>query len=267
MFHVQMPNSEAAWRAVAEGFLQKCQFPHCVGVLDAKRIVLQASGHSSSFHNKECSVLLTAAVGADYKFLHVSVRAQAEDSDTFVFEDSDFRRLLDQGLFSRPAAEPLHNSNTLCPYVFVGSDVYPLRSDLITPFSCEDLDAGQRLFNQHLSRVHSVAENAFGILTSQWRIFHTSIYLHPEKVATITLATVCLHNFLCGQRSEAYLPAGLVDSQDGTLRLVEGSWRRQGLGVMRAVQRKQEAGSCSHLGEEVRNAMRDYVQPPTGSVT
>ncbi|XP_018516794.2 uncharacterized protein si:dkey-121j17.6 [Lates calcarifer] len=262
---LQMPKSEAEWRTVAEGFLQKWQFPHCVGALDAKRISIQDSGQSGSTfrNNKECSVLLAAAVDADSKFLYVSVGAQGEYSDSFLFEDSDFRRDLDQGLFHLPPAEPLPNSNLTFPYVFVGDGVYPLRSDLMTPFSGEDVDPGQRFFNHQLSRARQPADNAFSILAHRWRIFHTSIHLRPDKVAKVTLAIVCLHNFLCGRRSKAYLPVGPSDGEDRAL--VEGTWRSEGLGVMRPVQREQET-SCSPEGEELQNIMKDYLSRPTHKV-
>ncbi|XP_071335847.1 uncharacterized protein [Trachinotus anak] len=165
---LQLPKPEAAWRTVAEGFLQKWQFPHCVGALDTKRISIQDSGHSGgSFRSsKECPVLLRAAVDADYKFLYISVGAQGEDSDASLFEDSDFRRALDEGLLHLPPAEPLPNSDIKFPYVFIGDAVYPLRSDLLTPFSSEDMDRSQRSFNHQLSRARRAVEHAFSILAN-----------------------------------------------------------------------------------------------------
>ena len=39
-------------------------------------------------------------------------------------------------------------------------------------------------------------ENAFGVLTNCWRIYHPHIYLNPKNVTTVAKATTVLHNIL-----------------------------------------------------------------------
>lgn len=41
-----------------------------------------------------------------------------------------------------------------------------------------------------------MVENAFGILASVFRVLRKPILLHPEKVETIVMTLVLLHNFL-----------------------------------------------------------------------
>ena len=39
-------------------------------------------------------------------------------------------------------------------------------------------------------------ENAFGILSNHWRIYHCHIYLNSDNVTTVVKANVVIHNIL-----------------------------------------------------------------------
>jgi len=52
LLFLQTPKSEDEWRAIVKNFVEKLQFPHCLGVLDGKHIYIQPSAHSGSmWHN------------------------------------------------------------------------------------------------------------------------------------------------------------------------------------------------------------------------
>jgi hypothetical protein len=53
------------------------------------------------------------------------------------------------------------------------------------PFSHRTLAYEEKNFNYRLSRARRVVKNAFGILSSRFRIFHTAINLRPDKVETL----------------------------------------------------------------------------------
>lgn len=59
-----------------------------------------------------------------------------------------------------------------------------------------NLSYKKRIFNYRLSRARMVVENAFGILSSRWRIFLNRINLQPKNVDTLVMAACILHNFL-----------------------------------------------------------------------
>ncbi|KAF7660047.1 hypothetical protein LDENG_00289300 [Lucifuga dentata] len=261
---LQTPSTEAEWQTVAEGFLQKWQFPHCLGAIDEKYISIQPPAYSgSNFHTT--SVPMMAVVDADYKFLYLSAGTQSSTSDAGLFAESDFRRALDHGLLHLPPAERLPNSAVVLHYMFVGDEAYPLRPDLTKPYPCRKMDHDHKVFNYRLSRAHRVIENAFGILANRWRVFRSTILLHPDKVVSIMMAAVCLHNFLRERQSDAYLPAGLTDWEDANHRLVEGTWRREGLGAMHPCPREAEQ-TPGFEDQEQRDTLKEYFMSPAGLV-
>lgn len=206
-----------------------------------------------------------ALVDAKYQFLYVSVGAQGRSSDAGVFAESDFKQALDKGLLNIPAAKPLPGSDIHAPFVFLGDDAYPLRTDLVKPYSFCQMDYQQRVFNYRLSRGHRVVENGFGLLANRWRVFLTTIMLNADKVQKVVLACVCLHNYLCEIRSDTYAPPALIDSEDDDHRLVEGTWRLDGLGAMLPLQPGIPCNS-SMAAKQIRDKLKSYFVTSAGKV-
>lgn len=264
----QTPNTETEWLEIAQDFHQKWQFPHCLGAIDGKHINIQPPAHSgSTFRNYKgrFSVLMMAVVDAKYNFKYVSVGAQGRASDAGMFAVSDFKQALDRGLLSIPAAKPLPGSDIEAPFMFLGDDAYPLRTDLMKPYSFRQMDHQQRVFNYRLSRARRVVENGFGILANRWRVFLTTIMLNPDKVQKMALACVCLHNYLRKVRSDTYTPPALADSEDGDHRHVEGTWRIDGLGAMLPLQ-PGRGGNSSMAAKAFRDKLKSYFVTPAGQV-
>ncbi|XP_029969512.1 protein ANTAGONIST OF LIKE HETEROCHROMATIN PROTEIN 1 isoform X2 [Salarias fasciatus] len=262
--YLKTPNTEKEWLDIAQDFLQKWQFPHCLGAIDGKHITIQPLAHTgSTFRNYKgrFSVLLLAVVDAKYQFKYVNLGAQGRASDAGVFAACDLKQALDRNLLSIPAAKSLPGSDMEVPFVFLGDDAYSLRSDLMKPFPFRQLDYEQRIFNYRLSRGRRVVENGFGILANRWRVFLSTIALHPDKVQKLILACVCLHNYLREVRSETYTIPGLADTETTDHRLVEGLWRNDGLGAMLPLQ----IGRCGNnpmAAKEVRDKLKTYFVTP-----
>ena len=53
------------WRAIGKGFRDQWNFPHCIGALDVKHVVMQACGSSSYYYNYKGvhSILLMVLAG------------------------------------------------------------------------------------------------------------------------------------------------------------------------------------------------------------
>ncbi|KAG1934126.1 protein ALP1-like [Pimephales promelas] len=265
--HLKTPTTEAEWREVAMGFENKWQFPNCLGAIDGKHIYIQPPANSgSTYHNYKSrfSVVLMAVVDADYRFIYANVGVQGRVSDGGIFGQSDLRAAMDRDLLNVPPPEPLPGSNISLPYAFIGDEAFPLRIDLMKPYPFRNLDHGQRIFNYRLSRARRTVENAFGILANRLRVFLSNIALEPEKVTTVTLAALCVHNFLRKKASDVYLPSAFADVEDDNHNIVPGAWRRDGELPSVAA---SSARNATTAAKNQRDNLKAYFLSPAGSVS
>jgi len=76
------------WKLIANEFEQIWQFPHCIGTLDGKHIVIKKPPKSgTSFYNykQTFSVVLMASVDAHYKFISIDIGSMGRFSDANIF--------------------------------------------------------------------------------------------------------------------------------------------------------------------------------------
>ncbi|XP_043074666.1 uncharacterized protein si:dkey-121j17.6 [Puntigrus tetrazona] len=264
---LKTPSTETEWRAVAQDFESKWQFPHCLGALGEKQIYLQSPVKSGchDHNNKGRSyVTIMAAVDANYKFIYGSLETQDKVSGAGRFAHSNLCKAMDQGLLNFPPPEPLPDSDIMMPYMFVGDERHPLRPDLMKPYPNKQMDHSQGILNYRLSRARRVAENAFSILANRLKVFRSTIFLEPDKVEKITMASICIHNFLCERRSEAYIPQPFACLKNEDHSIVEGTWRNQGHGSCQPLKQRGEHKLVTP--EMQRNLLRDYFVSPAGCI-
>ena len=201
------------WKVIADVFAEKWQFPHCVGAIDGKHIAIKAPGRSGSlFRNYKgyFSIVLLAVADANHLFRVVDIGAYGGGSDGGVLAVSHFGRALREGTLDLPNDAPLPNAEHLgpLPYVFVGDQAFPLRRDLLRPYTRQSLHTDwHRIYNYRLSRARHIVESSFGVLTSRFRVYHGVIELNPDHAEKVVKATTILHNFLSwGQQHIANIP-------------------------------------------------------------
>ncbi|XP_034064075.1 protein ANTAGONIST OF LIKE HETEROCHROMATIN PROTEIN 1-like [Gymnodraco acuticeps] len=189
------------WRAIAAGFQERWNFPNCVGAIDGKHVVIQAPANSGSlyFNYKSThSLVLLAVVDAQYLFRVVDVGGFGRSSDSGSLRNSAFGESLRDGSMRLPPDTVIPGAERLglLPHVLIGDEAFPLLDNLLRPFPGRQITRERRVFNYRLSRARLVVECAFGILSSQWRMFRRVITTSPEVAELCVKATCVLHNFL-----------------------------------------------------------------------
>ena len=191
-----MPTTEQEWREIAENYAQRWNFPNCISAFDGKHILIKPPGESYHNYKHTFSIVLLALVDADYKFIYVDIGTNGRVSDGGVLKQSTLGKALENSELSIPQPSPLQRYGVPMPYVIVADDAFPLKENIMKPYSLAGLTKEQRIFNYRLSRARRIIENAFGILSNRFRIFMTPMALKPEKAEVIVMAACTLHNYL-----------------------------------------------------------------------
>ena len=230
---LKAPSTQTQWRSIALEFFQMWNFPMCVGAMDGKHVMIQApSNAGSEFYNYKGyhSIVLLAVCDAQYCFTLIDVGDAGRHSDGGIFANSTFgKQLLSQSL-GLPPPEDIGIGEVM-PFCLVADAAFPLKANIMRPYPGKHLNEDERIFNYRLSRARRVIENAFGILSTKWRIFRRPIVGHPEKAAAITKAACCLHNYLLLKNKtlvaeeQYYCPPGYTDHEDRRGNLSNGRWR------------------------------------------
>lgn len=251
MFNFQVPSTENEWKQIQNDFNIRWNFPFCCGSLDGKHVLIQNPPHGASnyFNYKGgYSVVLLAAVDANYRFIYIDVGANGRMNDASIFNNSSFNEAIRTNQLNLP-----ENA------VFVADDAFPLRTNILKPYSRIGLlSHKQKIFNYRLSRARRIVENAFGILVSRFRIFEKPISTSSDKIDKIIRTACALHNWL--RTSTTYVNGGLVDSENLENGLItSSSWRanqrNQGL-----IDISRNMGSNNHGKEAaaIREKYADY---------
>jgi len=88
------PTTPDGWRAIADKFYQRWNFPHTCGALDGKHVACRCPPKSGSqYYNYKgfYSIVLLALVDADYKFIWADVGGTGSASDAQIYNDSELR--------------------------------------------------------------------------------------------------------------------------------------------------------------------------------
>ena len=229
--YLKAPSNIAEWKKIANDFEQKWNFPNAIGALDGKHIVMFApAGSGSAFFNykKSHSIVLLAVCGANYKFTLVDIGDSGRQSDGSVYANSNLGHAIENNSLNFPRDSRV--SSRILPYVFLADDAFELKRHPMKPYPFASHESEKRIFNYRMSRGHRIIENAFGIATSRFRVFHKPITATQVKVIATTKAVVVLHNFLMSIKNRTpsydYCPLEFTDN-DSPTRMRLGTWRRE----------------------------------------
>ncbi|XP_057660728.1 uncharacterized protein LOC130896574 [Diorhabda carinulata] len=139
-------------------------------------------------------------VDADYCFIHIDVGANGRACDSTIFRDSTLNITMENKALDLPEYG-----------VIIGDNTFPLRTNLMKPYSKIGLSTAEKIFNYRLSRARRVVESTFGTLVWRFRIFSRPIDLAPETIDKVIWAACCLHNKLRKTDPSNYMPQQAVD--------------------------------------------------------
>ncbi|XP_018332402.1 protein ALP1-like [Agrilus planipennis] len=266
----QCPANEEEWKRIAQNFEVKWNFPHCVGAIDGKHIVMQAPANSGSqYYNYKhtFSIVLMAVVDANYNFIYAHVGCQGRISDGGVFKNTEFYKLLNKNKLNLPSPVELQGRSIKSPFIFVGDEAFPLRTDLLKPYSGQLGRSPERIFNYRLSRARRISENAFGILSASFRIFRKPINLNIENTQAVTTACIYLYNFMRKKPSSGLLSFGSVDVDDPmTGNVSQGKWRVMSENDKGMVNLPRRPIRPSQAAWDVREEFKNYFMTPEGRI-
>ncbi|XP_058987580.1 putative nuclease HARBI1 isoform X2 [Musca domestica] len=255
----QLPTTPAEWERIAEEFSHKWNFPHCIGAIDGKHVVIKKTPKSgSAFYNykKFFSIVLLGVVNANYEFIMVDVGTNGRYSDGGVFSNSSFGEAFVSKNLKLPEPKPVPMSEKVLPYVFIADDAFSLTENMMKPFSQIGLSSEKRIFNYRLSRARRVVENVFGILVSRFGVLQRAIQLSPEKTETVVLACCYLHKFLRRQCGDKYISGLLETENTETGSINHGSWRTRE--TFSSSLPNSHSRNASNNAKTIREEFRDY---------
>ena len=270
---LKFPQNEEQWKKISEDFNSYWNYPHALGAIDGKHIVIQAPPRAGSdFFNykKTHSIVLMGVCDAHYKFTLVDVGDSGRQSDGSVYNNSYLGYAIENNLLHLPDVEKIANNSEIdLPYVFLGDDPFGLKTYMMKPYPGACSDISKRIFNCRLSRARRTIENAFGILASRFRVFRRPINCHVDRVIQITKAAIALHNFLissrCPREIHSYCPPSLIDCETAN-GFTPGEWRQELNGGMVRI-RRTSSNNYSNDARSVREGFRRFFTSKEGSVS
>jgi len=115
----QVPKTEQEWLAMAKQYQALWNFPHAVGAIDGKNVVLQCPSNSASeyFNYKSAfSIVLFPLVDSNYNFMFVDVGCPGRISDS-----TGLYKKLETKTLCLPQPVPLNGREKIVPYFFFWS--------------------------------------------------------------------------------------------------------------------------------------------------
>ena len=126
--YLKPPSSADEWREIAAGFETEWNFPHCLGAVDGKHVVIQATALSGSefFNCKgQFSIVLLAVCDANYRIILLDISDSGRHSDGGVLANSEFGKALLENQLPLPPPDIISDSGPILPYCFGGTRRFP----------------------------------------------------------------------------------------------------------------------------------------------
>ena len=200
--------NEEQWKKISQDFEGMWQFPHVIGAIDGKHVVIEAPAKPGTlYHNYKgtFSIVLLAICDAKYNFTLIDVGQYGSNNDSDVLAESEIGNAFENNTLNIPPSELVQGTDLEIPYFLIGDEIFPLKPWLMRPYPGK-LPEPEKVYNYRQSRARRVIENAFAILRARWRIFSHPIKASVENTERYVMACLCLHNYLRQTENSLYTP-------------------------------------------------------------
>lgn len=159
--------------------------------------------------------------------MYVNVGSKGRISDGGVFKNTKLYEKLERKELNIPPPEILQVPYKIeVPFYILGDKAFQLNEYTIRPYDgTRERGSNERIFNYRLSRARRVVENAFGVLSSVYRVLRKPMLLEPETATKVVLTTVHLYNYL--RRNSNFVSPGTFDTVLENGDIVPGTWRNE----------------------------------------
>lgn len=242
--------------------------PNCIGAVDGKHFrITRPPSSGSYFYNYKhyYSLVLMAVVDANYNFIYMNVGSEGKASDGGIWARTSLQMHINDPTnpLHIPPPRLVNGITDPLPFFMVGDDAFPLKHTLMKPYPHLQLSVLQRVYNYRLSRCRRIVENAFGILTTKFRLFRQEMSMRPDSCEIVIAAAVVLHNMLRERCGKNYIPTGSVDQEDDNHNVVEGNWRQED--ALDRIDRCQPR-NVSFYAKEMRDRLARYFVQREGEL-
>ena len=216
----------------------------CIGVIDGWLCPIKAPSVD------ECGNV-NAFFSGHYQTYGLNVQAVCNYKCQFVYaccqnpgSSSDIRA------YNACALKPVVDD--LPPGFYIGGDnAYPESEHLLTPFAGDNAKIPiNDTFNFYISQLRIKIEQAFGFMVSRWRILKTPLSVKLEKVPSIVLSCMLLHNYIMEENDTMTLK---LDAND--------IMTENGLGYYNTCEEEQDVSIVSiQGGSQLRKSICNFLE-------
>ena len=198
------------------------------------------------------SIVLQGVADANYRFIFIDVGAYGKQSDGGVYDASPLKKFVDNKN-NFPPDRSIPGLEVDLPYLLVADDAYPLKRNIMKPYSHRNMTNEEEIFNGRLSRARRAIECAFGILANKWRVLLKSIDSHVDTACIIVKCLTVLHNTVIDMEGMDHRLVDAVRDNVKKCELVRVSCGRK---------YNRSATEAMHI----RNALKNYFNSSHGAV-
>ena len=138
-------------------FMELWNFPHAIGSIDGKHIVIQCPFNSGTeYYNYKSifSIVLLPVVDAEYNFLYAHIGAQGRISDGGILKSCSLNEMIEKNSLGIPQPQKLLNRNRKIPFIFLADSAFSMSENIMKPYAGNHPKGSkERIFNYRLSRV------------------------------------------------------------------------------------------------------------------